>query len=154
MKKGIYLTIITLITIVCMIFGSITHIFGFVSTFPYSMFYSGDSSSEAKETSSENLQGFDHIIADVYVSDIIIKHDKDYSIAYEATKTLIPKWAVKSSTLTIRQATKHKKKWGTQNQNCKITITIPEDATLSTINLDSFKGIRGKSFHRRSKAVY
>lgn len=140
MKKGIYLTIITLITIVCMIFGSITHIFGFVSAFPYSMFYSGDSSSETKKTSSENLQGFDHIIADVYVSDIIIKHDKDYSIAYEATKTLVPKWEVKNSTLTIRQATKHKKTWGTQNQNCKITITIPQDATLSTINLDSSVG--------------
>ena len=133
---------ITLITVVCIIFGSITHIFGFVSAFPYSMFYSGDSSSETKETSSENLEEFDHIIADVYVSDIIIKHDKDYSIAYEATKTLVPRYEVKNKTLTIKQSAKHNRKWGigTQKRRCKITITIPAETSLDSIDIDGDVG--------------
>ena len=145
MKKGIYLTTITVITIICIIGGSVVHFGNIFSDFPIKFINSQrirteDTSPSTKETSSRNLGAFDHIVADVYVTDITIKQGKDYTIAYEATKTLVPKCEVKSDTLTIKQNAKHTRKWGTQNRNCKITITIPQNATLSTIDLDSSVG--------------
>lgn len=142
MKKGIYLTIITLITIACIIFGSLTHIIGFVSSLPFGIFQSDDTSPATKETSSLNLGAFDNIVVDVDVADIIISHGKDYTIAYEATRTVVPKYKVKNRTLYIEQNVQHRL-WGgvgTQNRNCKITITIPENATLADIDLDSAVG--------------
>ena len=142
MKKGIYLTIITLVTVVCIIFGSITHILGFVSALPFGNFYSNETSADTTETSSRNLGSFYNIVADVSISDFTITHGDDYTVSYEATQTIIPKLKVKNGTLYIDQSVK-RRLWGgfgTQNRNCTLSITLPENATLSDITLDSGVG--------------
>lgn len=147
MKKGIYLTTITLITIICIIGGSIAHFGNFFSDIPFRFINSQitrteDTTSDIKESASSELEIFNHIVADVDVSDIIVKHGTDYSIEYQATKKLAPTYEVKDDTLTIKQTVKHRtnKGWGTQNNSCKITITIPKNATLISLDLDSGVG--------------
>ena len=71
MKKGIYLTIITIITVICIIGGSLYHLVNFFSYFP---FHSTGTSTNGTEESIDSasikqLEGFDNIWADVDVSD-------------------------------------------------------------------------------------
>lgn len=142
MKKGIYLTIITVITVFCIIFGSAYHFGGFFSSLPFIGFGTYDASGSTKETSSLNLGVFDNIVADVSISDFTITHGDDYTVSYEATQTIIPKLKVKNGTLYIDQSVK-RRLWGgfgTQNRNCTITITIPENTRLTDISLDSGVG--------------
>ena len=49
---------------------------------------------------------------------------------------------MKNGTLTIKQTIRHRRfgDYGTHNRSCKITITIPKDATLSSIELDTSVG--------------
>ena len=142
MKKGIYLTMITVTTVFCIIFGSIYHFGNIFSDIPFFGIGPDTASDSTKETSSRNLGSFDNIVVDVDVADIIISHGKDYTIAYEATRTVVPQCKVKNETLYIEQNAKHRLfgGFGTQNRNCKITITIPENATLADIDLDSGVG--------------
>lgn len=144
MKKGIYLTIITIITVICIIGGSLYHLVNFFSYFP---FHSTGTSTNGTEESIDSasikqLEGFDNIWADVDVSDILITRGEDYAIDYQATKNIAPKYEVKNGTLTIKQTIRHRRfgDYGTHNRSCKITITIPKGATLSSIELDTNVG--------------
>lgn len=142
MKKGIYLTIITIITVICIIGGSLYHLVNFFSYFPFHS--TGTSTNGTEENidsaSIKQLEGFDNIWADVDVSDILITRGEDYAIDYQVTKNIAPKYEVKNGTLTIKQTIRHRRfgDYGTHNRSCK--ITIPKGATLSSIELDTNVG--------------
>lgn len=127
MKKGIYLTIITIITVICIIGGSLYHLVNFLSFLPFHTTTSGSSTKEVASSASEPLDAFQNIVADTDVADITVCTGDDYSIDYQATTKLAPKYEVKNGTLTIQQTVKHTDNWGigTPKRRCKITITIP-----------------------------
>ena len=139
MKKGIYLTIITIVTIICIIRGSIDHFGNFISFLPFSSWNTNSSNGQVSSSGTQMLEGFDNIRADVDVSDIIITRGVNYSIDYKATENIAPKYEVKNGTLTIKQTVDHHHSGGfeTHNRSCTITITIPKDATLASIELDT-----------------
>lgn len=143
MKKGIYLTIITIITVICIIGGSLYHFIHFFSFLPFHTTTSSSSTEEVSSSASEQLDAFNSLVADTDVADITVSTGDDYSIDYQTTDTkLAPKYEVKNGTLTIKQIVKHPTKWGigTRNRKCKITITIPEETALDSIDIDGDVG--------------
>lgn len=141
MKKGIYLIIITLITVICIIGGSIYHMGGIFSSLRFG-FSNTETTSNVSDSASATLDGFDNILVDVDVSDIVITRGENYSIDYQATQNISPKYEVINDTLTIKQTINRNRlgKYGTHNRSCKITVTIPKNATLSSIDLDTGVG--------------
>ena len=142
MKKGIYLTIITIITVICIIGGSLYHLVNFLSFLPFHTTSSSSSTKEVASSASEPLDAFQNIVADTDVADITVCTGDDYSIDYQATTKLAPKYEVKNGTLTIQQTVKHTDKWGigTPKRRCKITITIPAETSLDSIDIDGDVG--------------
>lgn len=142
MKKGIYLTTITIVTVICIIGGSIYHFGNFFSFLPFSFWNTDASNGQVSSSGTQVLEGFDNIWADVDVSSIIITRGENYSIDYKTTENIAPKYEVKNGTLTIKQTVKHHRSggFGTHNRSCTITITVPKDTTLASIELDSSVG--------------
>lgn len=142
MKKGIYLTIITIITVICIIGGSLYHLVNFLSFLPFHTTSSSSSTKEVASSASEPLDAFQNIVTDTDVADITVCTGDDYSIDYQATTKLAPKYEVKNGTLTIQQTVKHTDKWGIgiQKRRCKITITIPAETSLDSIDIDGDVG--------------
>ena len=63
MKKGIYLNIITIITVICIIGGSLYHLVNFLSFLPFHTTTSGSSTKEVASSASEPLDAFQNIMA-------------------------------------------------------------------------------------------
>lgn len=131
MKKNIYLTIIWGITILAIIFGTFYH-----STDWGEKVFDRLGIKTASHTQhfDETLDTFDQISFDVDLSEIEIITGNDYHISYECTENLIPEYEVKDGTLQVTQTSKNPhfpKRNG--NDNCEITITVPQDASLSYI---------------------
>lgn len=130
MKKSIYLLAITLITIFCILYGMLQrggHFFPFVFSSPFS---SGSAVEDA----------FDSIHIDGEVLDLTIKEEgSDYTISYECTESLTPKWNVSNGKLELtNQCPKNPLHIG--NNNCRVTLTVPEGSRLKNITVHTDVG--------------
>lgn len=145
MKKNIYLTVITIITIICIIAGTCYHVIGwgvhFFSEQPFISHILGDNDTEAESVNqtTETLDSFDNMKLDISVSDLTVTTGDSYSISYNTNRAvLIPKYEVSHGTLTVTQKSKHNNFWG--STHCAITITVPESAVLSNLTADGSVG--------------
>ena len=145
MKKNIYLTVITIITIICIIAGTCYHVIGwgvhFFSEQPFISHILGDNDTESESLNqtTETLDSFDNMKLDISVSDLTITTGDSYSISYDTNRAvLIPKYEVSHGTLTVTQKSKHNNFWG--STHCAITITVPESAVLSNLTADGSVG--------------
>ena len=145
MKKNIYLTVITIITIICIIAGTCYHVIGwgvhFFSEQPFISHILGDNDTESESLNqtTETLDSFDNMNLDISVSDLTVTTGDSYSISYDTNRaSLIPKYEVSHGTLTVTQKSKHNNFWG--STHCAITITVPESAVLSNLTADGSVG--------------
>lgn len=145
MKKNIYLTVITIITIICIIAGTCYHVIGwgvhFFSEQPFISHILGDNDTEAESVNqtTETLDSFDNMKLDISVSNLTVTTGDSYSISYDTNRSvLIPKYEVSHGTLTVTQKSKHISFWG--NNHCAITITVPENTVLSNLTADGSVG--------------
>ena len=137
MKKSIYLTTITIITVICIIAGSLYHIGGlalglFDNLIPHSDNSPGNVC--AKELSVDE---FSNLIFDTAVLNINITTGDNYTVSYKCNERLVPKIKSSDDTLTISQSERTNDKGNTTSE---ITVTIPEGAALNKLSFDTGVG--------------
>lgn len=143
MKKNVYLTILTIVTVFCIIIGSVYHILGWGFSFLDRIFDYPFFSSEKKSAGSLiqsgviELDDFTSISADVNVMDLNIEPGNAATIDYSCNSRLEPKYNVKNDTLYLTQGSVHNL-WG--NKKCTVTITVPNDQYYELFDISADVG--------------
>ena len=140
MKKSL-VSILTIVTVVCIVYGSIVNLK--LIKLPSKFFHYNNSSS--KNTSGEFTDDFDikdikNVNIDCSVADINIYSGKEFSIDYNCTEGLEPKYTYKNGNIEITQnKAAFRKNWGALN-NCEINIAIPQNISIDTLDIASDVG--------------
>lgn len=135
MKKTIYIVTITIITVLCIIGGSIYHILGWMgSIFDFGDWsWGGSFLDHSRVTYSEDLPDFEEIHLDCSVMDITIETGDTFHLSFDCVAYLVPDVNVIDGTLRLKQpSVPH---FGGSNNHCDMTLTIPSDVALSTSNI-------------------
>lgn len=120
--KNLYLGIITIVTVLCIIFGSVFYFFGFNDKI-------------GTETTDEDLEAFEDIKIKADAIDLEICEGDDYSISFKVSKKIKYEYSVEDGVLEVKQ--KNKVKWWGSNTKCECVITVPSDAELEDLSIDS-----------------
>ena len=133
MKRSVWITIITIITICCVIGGTFYHVF----RHGIGLFGHGGT-----ENISLEPEAFDMIKVDVNLMDVTILAGEQFYLNCEYSDGLEPVYEVKNKTLTIKQRA-YSSKWGVNNAHCSLSLTIPTQmnsidvhTALGNINLE------------------
>lgn len=144
MKKTLYLTILTIVTVICIIAGSCYHIIGWGSNFIHSLpfiSFNSDNYNDSDHGSSqknEEVGEFQKLTIDTNVMDVTITTGTNYSVSYDCTNNLIPTYEVRDGELTVTQKGNHSWSWG--NNHCDLKITVPADVKLDQCKITSNVG--------------
>ena len=157
MKRNVYLIILTIITILCIIAGTCYHLVRFgisiagglpsIQTFMDAVTdWNDDDSSDNTESasstktvsSSQNLDAFTSIQADMNVMDLKVVSGDSYSIQYKASKKFVPEFEVKNNCLTIKQTQNVSFSTATRNAKCTVTVTVAD--SLDSVKIQSDVG--------------
>lgn len=153
MKKTLYMAILAVVTVVCIIIGSVYHIsdwfrnglfegYGGHGIFDniFSFIYDDDDTKRdrSKVTYSDDLEEFDKIEIDTDIMDITINTGNTYHLEYDCVASRKPDFSVKGKTFTLEQLEK-RWAWGSNNK-CSMTLTIPSDTVLSNADISSDVG--------------
>ena len=128
MKKNIYLIIITIITVVCIIAGSLYHIGGFALGLFDNLIPRSDKPLGNVCTEELSVDEFSNLVFDTTISNINVKTGDSYTVSYKCNKRLVPKIRSTGDTLTISQSKGANYK---RNTTSEITVTIPEGTALN-----------------------
>jgi len=146
MKKTAYLTTLAIITVACIIFGSVYHIggwlgFGIGSIFNFLSYDDDDRNSglsRNRVTYSEDIDTFDKIEIDTSIMNVTIQQGNTYHLEYDCVEYIEPEFSVKNSQFKLKQPSKPK--WGNNNNKCNMTLTIPSGTVLSNTDIISDVG--------------
>lgn len=128
----IYITIISIITVIAVLLGCYIHIFnrGNFSLHPVSV-SSGYSVSDAVELSGD----IDTIKIDMNYSGVTIAYGNEVRVEYDLPEKLVPEIELKNGTLSIIQ--KNSVRLGSTGWNdYSLTVYIPEGITLEKLDLN------------------
>ncbi len=124
MKKTVYLIILVVITCVCVAIGICSHLF---------KLFSFDIGFGSKMVSvSEELEDFKGIDLDLNLADLTIVEGKDFGISYDGEEKLQPTYRVENDVLILKQNVKH---ISHMNNECNVTITVPDGTSLDDVSL-------------------
>lgn len=137
MKKNIYLITITIITVVCIIAGSLYHIGGFALGLFDNLIPHSDNSPGNVCTKELSVDEFSNLIFDTAVLNINITTGDSYTVSYKCNERLVPKIKSSGDTLTISQSGRTNYK---RNTTSEITVTIPFGAALNKLSFDTGVG--------------
>lgn len=143
MKKGLYIAIISIITVGCIVGGTAYHTYNagkkFVS-FVAEGFGKEVDFEESANVLSNNLsiEKFNSIDIDAHVLSTKIKVGDKFSVEYDCTEELKPIIEVQNGVLTIRQNDVKKFHFG--NNRADMVITVPEKMTLSSLKVEQDVG--------------
>lgn len=121
MKKTIYLTILTIVTILCVILGSLVHLLGWFSD--HLIPFSFESEGEIMEGSYSPQNNPHNIVVDADLANITIQEGDNYEVEYTCPEKYVPTIDEEGDTLTISQSV-HKINVH-DNSDKKIILTIP-----------------------------
>lgn len=149
MKKTLYLTILAIVTVICIIIGSVYHISGWFSGSWFGGHgiignilnvvtnNSGNPKLDhSRVTYSENLDAFDKIEIDTDVMDITINTGDSYHLEYDCVAYLEPEVSVKDKTFHLEQLSK----WWGSNNKCSMNLTVPSGTVLNDTYISSDVG--------------
>lgn len=133
-KRTLYLTTLTIITVVCAIIGVLVHVVFTAGNWALRLIDEDTDFSQMKgATTYEELDAFHNINLDLRVSDVSILYGDTYGIKYSSKEERwIPTYKIENDTLYVKQNVK-KASLDAVKCNCKIQIILPKDTTLSTI---------------------
>ena len=142
MKKNIYLSIITLITIICIVAGTCFHLLGF-GVKMFSNFTSKNSYGKYSDTRTFDSSDIDSLSLDMDVMDVTVKTGNDFSVSYTCdNKNLVPTIEVSGRTLNIVQH--GDPNWfhlfSSHSSHSEITVTVPKTCSLKMLTADSSVG--------------
>ena len=145
MKKTIFLIILGVVTVGCIIYGTVYHIGGGFRNLGrgsgLSLHFDFDTDEETNDEHNLNqkLQAFSKIKIDSAVMEIRIEEGNDFYISSNWNRDwLRPELSVNNGVLNVIQKSNRKNKAGTNN--CRVTITVPADTKLGDIDIDSNVG--------------
>ncbi len=161
MKKNILLIVLGLVTVACIIIGSIKHVGGgvkkmedvglvskedghysfhlFEDDYNYDDDYESDKS--GKFNINEKLEALSSIKMNVHVMEIIVEEGPEFKLESTYNKDYLkPTFSVNDGVLKIGQTERRSKVFNGGNQNCRVVITIPSSASLSSLDIDSNVG--------------
>lgn len=147
MKRKLYYTLLILITASCMLYGSFRHVLQ-ARIEANKEEFSNVSMENGSGEFNQQLNEFDKIKADLSVCSVTIQHGETYSISGYYIKDMKSDFSVRQKVLTIAQSTNTESHvLGVHRDDNRIVITIPEEAALERIDLESevatlaFKGV-------------
>lgn len=136
MKKTVYLTILSVITVICVIIGCGIHIMGWWNGAFLSM------GARVSHTDSD-IPAFTGISVDIEVGDLTVRPSDGYRISYDCSKRLIPEYSVKDGVLIITSKA-HKNWfwnfWQFGKLKSTINITVPEDVYMELFSVKADVG--------------
>lgn len=145
MKKTAYITTLAIITVVCILLGSVYHIGGWVGfglgTFFDFLSFDDDYNNGSKRnrvTYSEDIDTFDKIEIDTRIMDITIKEGPNCHFEYDCIEYMKPGFSVKNGIFKLDQPSKPR--WLGNNNKCNMTLTIPSGTELSIADITSDVG--------------
>lgn len=118
----IYLTIIWIVTIICILIG--------VNRFIIGNGYGGKSIKKVVA-----LDEVSKIDIDLPIGDLNIKEGNEFKLEIEASKKLMPDWKIEGDTLRIKGSSKGVSFFSFGNQVQKVTLTIPRDHVIERADL-------------------
>ncbi len=130
MKKNIWMTILTIITVCCVVGGTFHYVgsFGFRGGFHFG--------EDSLTSASSDLDAFDAIYVDADMIDLSIESGNNFYLHSEYTDSIKFEYEVKDSALYIKQKTPKKAWWGgMRNQQCRMTLTVPEETAMKNMDL-------------------
>ncbi|MDE6055341.1 MAG: DUF4097 domain-containing protein [Lachnospiraceae bacterium] len=122
MKRSAWIAIITIITVCCVVGGTFYHIFA----------HGG------RTTTGAGLEAFDVVNVDVDLMNVTITAGEEFYMSCEYSNGLEPLYEVINGTLTIKQRVY--KKWGVNNAECSLTLTIPAQEVMDSIDVHTALG--------------
>lgn len=134
MKKTLYILILSIITIFCIIFGTLYH----MGVGLHNLFEKTQEETVTTESGEKELEAFSEISVDADVATVVIQQGDRYEIRWDVKKANVPKYEVKNEVLTVKQ--NQKKPSVSGNTFCKIYITVPQDVVLSELEVDADVG--------------
>ncbi len=164
MKRSVYLTILTIVTVICIIVGSTVHIVGFGLDLVSNLFQAwdwdwdtdnddasggsvstGDGSGTPGATSSNgctatrldatDLESFTGISIDAAVMDLTISPGETYRISWSCQqRRVVPSYEIKDGVLTLSQSGSNL--WRGINNSCHVRLTVPADTLFGSITGD------------------
>ena len=156
MKKTVLLIILGVITLFCIIFGTIRHVGRGFNLFNNPVIHLGDNDPEVnfkwdwhsdndgnKESNfsiDQSLDKFSAIKIDAAVMEIRIEEgDKFYIESTFTREWMRPRISVTNGTLEVKQG-RQKNGFNGGNNNCRVVITVPAGTKFSDVDIDSNVG--------------
>ena len=130
MKKNIWMTILTIITVCCVVGGTFHYfgIFGFRGGFHFG--------EDRMTSANSDLDAFDAIYVDADMMDLSIETGNNFYLQSEYTDSLKLEYEVKNKTLHIKEKMPQKTWWGgMRNQQCRMTLTVPEGTAMKNMDI-------------------
>ena len=156
MKKTIFLIILGIVTVGCIIYGTVYHVGGGFRHLKHSgIFVTDDGNEDGKfsfhfdfdtdeETNNEHnlnqkLEAFSKIKIDSAIMEIRIEEGKDFYISSNWNRDwLRPEVSVEHGELKVSQKSSRKNKAGTNN--CRLTLTVPAGSKIEFLKINSNVG--------------
>lgn len=142
MKKNVYLTILTVVTVLCIIGGSCYHIVGWGLNVLSDVFSFWKSDKEEAgpvvDSDSGELGDFTSISVDADIMSLTVVPGDSAAISYKGNEKLAPKYEIDGDALVITQTGKVNSFWG--SKKCNVTLTVPEAACFRSIEIYSAVG--------------
>lgn len=144
--KKKYLGILITVTILCIIFGSISNLTKAIVSFAGR--FAGElglnkaltvNLGEVKSGSS-SLQTFDSIKVKLSVGELVIKEGDDYSYSYTFNEKIIPEIEVKNGVLIVKQDSVSITGNPKGINQSELVITVPKGSNLDSINIVASMG--------------
>lgn len=138
MKKSIYVTILSSITVVCILIGSIIHL----TDTDLGIFDRWFRQNKNTEISQDpiSLEEFSSISADATIMELTIKSGNAYEISCRYNEKVRPEYQVKDQVLRITQNADNIPITGNSAQ-CEVIVTVPSNADLSEITANVDLGV-------------
>ncbi len=129
MKKQIYLTVISAITVLVILFS----ILGRNGVLPFRSFFTD----EGKTSDTLSLDAFSNIEMNMSVTDLKLEYNDEgiWQARYEvSSEKLVPAIRVQDNTLHVDQEKVNAS--NTANYKCELTISVPKDTALQKITME------------------
>lgn len=134
MKKNIYITCLVIVTVLCILGGTVFHVTHWLygSSFSLWDWGSGESLDRSRVTYAQTLDAFTDVTIEGCVFDITVQAGSEYALSYDCVAYLVPEIQLESGTLAIIQpSVSHLG----SNNSCKMTLTVPAGAGLDTLTI-------------------
>ena len=135
MKKNAYLTILTIVTVLCIIIGVGIRVIK-ASNWLKNTFSNTSITTDKSEVIK--LDNFDSISLSAEIANIDISNGDSFTLEYEIGSNATLEYEVSDGTLTIKQ--KVKTKMFNNNEKYNIIITVPENTKLENVEIEANVG--------------